>query len=82
MTPPIVIVYGDAGCVWCTKALDLLEELGVEYQYHSLSKSDSAKAFFLSEGHTTIPQTYDEAGELIGGYEQLKEYLDAVRRTA
>lgn len=55
-----VIVFGKDGCPYCEKAVALLEEKGVEFEYHTLK---------------TVPVIIMD-GEYIGGFTELEMILE------
>lgn len=61
-------------CPWCAKAKELLDVYGKDYVIYDIHTDDTAKEFFLEEGHTKVPQIYREE-VLIGGHDLLKEHL-------
>lgn len=74
-------VYGKQGCTFCEKAEDLLNQLGLEYEYKELGVDILAadfKRMFVENYNqvvTTVPQILHE-GDYVGGYTELKETLN------
>lgn len=68
-------VISSPKCKWCTKAMDLLESKGLDYEVKSVATRPWLKTLMASSGLTTVPQIFRPDGELIGGYEALKSYL-------
>lgn len=67
-------VLGRPNCPFCDKALELLKDR--EHVYHNIYETPFLVTLLKSAGLTTVPQIFDQAGYLIGGYEQLKEHLN------
>jgi glutaredoxin len=64
------VVLKQDNCIYCTKALKLLEDLGIEAEVIDISTAPQIKDFMKACGLTTVPQIYEE-GYLIGGYDDL-----------
>lgn len=72
----MIDIYGKPDCVWCKRALDLVVEKNVEYNYHSIG--DDIGIDFIIEnfpGVKTVPIIVVN-GMRIGGYDQLVSYLE------
>ena len=63
-------------CDFCTSAKNLLSENNHEYINVILDTSEKKKDFKKRTGLKTVPQIYTDSGHHIGGYEELKEYLN------
>lgn len=65
-----VIVYSSANCSYCTRAKQLLESKGIEYQEIRIDQDEKAREKMMAEGRRTVPQIFinDQA---IGGYDDL-----------
>jgi len=65
-----VIVYSSANCSYCTRAKQLLESKGIEYQEIRIDQDEKAREKMMVEGRRTVPQIFinDQA---IGGYDDL-----------
>jgi len=70
------IMYTQNGCKWCDKAKELLNSKGFEWEEINISANAIAKAEFIKEGFTKVPQIFDYKNELIGGYTELEKYFD------
>ena len=72
------VVVGTDRCEFCTKAKHLLREEGVGFTAYSLSSQSSKWLLTLIKqaGMTTVPQIWDNNGDYIGGYTELKEKLE------
>ena len=64
-------VYGDPHCAGCIKADTLLKARGIPYE-----KKSVMELLDVMPGARQIPQVFID-DEHIGGFEQLKERLDA-----
>jgi len=65
-------------CNFCDTAKALLKELNIPYtEYNIQSKSSKWVLSLLKRSSiTTVPQVFDSEGKHIGGYTELKEYLN------
>lgn len=70
-----IIVYTKETCGYCVQAKNLLNNLGLEYTEKKLSDFSSIESLIEDIGKNvkSMPQIKIN-GELIGGYNQLKEY--------
>jgi len=73
-----IVIYSKNNCQYCTKAKNLVKNLGLEYKELTLEKDFDYDAEKLIE-HVgkkvrTMPQIKIN-GELVGGYNQLVEYF-------
>ncbi|AUS02882.1 hypothetical protein NVP2275O_301 [Vibrio phage 2.275.O._10N.286.54.E11] len=76
-----VVIFGQPGCPFCTKAVDLAEKYKTErddfnYRYvdikaEGISKADLSKT--VGEEVTTVPQIFIDQTP-IGGYTQFEAY--------
>lgn len=69
-----ILVIGGAGCGYCVEAKRLLERKGKSFTYKDISE-DGVRTQLVSSGFRTIPQIWID-DEHIGGYNELKEYLN------
>lgn len=67
-------------CPWCTKACELLLEQGETYNVVELSKrpgfNSAMRTLAIKAGFTSVPQVFAPDGTYIGGYDELKAYLN------
>ena len=74
-----IVIYSKTNCVYCTKAKNLVKNLGLDYIEKSLEKdfgSDPSKMLEdIGKNVRQMPQIKID-GELIGGYNQLVEYFE------
>lgn len=76
------VVFGKAGCPYCKKAKDLLNEKGIAFEYRDVVKDSVAlytmipltKKHIGEKTPVTVPQIWLE-GEYIGGFDQLSEKI-------
>ena len=70
-----MIVYGKAGCTFCDKAVALLKEYEIGYEYIDLMEDEDALKMIKGSGYRTVPQIFTDNGTHIGGYTELVQYL-------
>ena len=74
-----ITIYSKNNCVYCTKAKNLVKNLGLEYTEKSLEKdfgSDPSKMLEdIGKNVSQLPQIKID-NELIGGYNQLVEHFE------
>jgi glutaredoxin len=68
-------------CNFCDQAKALLKGANLQYtEYNIQSKSSSWLLYLLKRSSiTTVPQIFSPSGSHIGGYTDLKEYLEHVQ---
>ena len=67
-------IYGTSTCPYCTRATQLLDERGIEYEYTSLDDNDDLRESLTSQyNHYSVPMIVDSAGEFLGGFKELSE---------
>ena len=71
-----ILVYSKNNCVYCDKAKLLLKNLGLNYTEKKFEDFASTEALYEEIGKNvrSMPQIKIN-GQLIGGYNQLVEYL-------
>lgn len=71
-----IILYSKKNCGYCVKAKNLLKNLGLEYTEKKFEDFSDVEKLFEDIGKSvkSMPQIKIN-GELIGGYNQLVEYL-------
>ena len=70
-----VTIYGSDGCGFCEKAVDLAEELCLDYTY--VDANDAMIEFSrLFPGAKTVPQILVDE-EWIGGYSDFEEVMES-----
>ena len=72
-----VVVWSRNLCPYCVKAKNLLEMKGIEYEERNVSAGVWTREQLLEAcpAARTVPQIVMD-GVLIGGYDQLEEYLN------
>lgn len=71
-------IYARPGCPWCDKAIQLLSDRGLSFEYVNIKENPEAHLSLLNNGLKTVPQIYEQgSGKIkhIGGYAQLSHYL-------
>lgn len=73
-------VYGMKNCSYCTKAKQLLEQHGIDYDYY-LKDEDFTTEIFVERfpGVKTLPYILVD-GNPIGGFDNLQLYLASVKK--
>lgn len=72
----MIEVYGKQNCNWCVKARELLNNKGINYKYYSVGEDVGITEITeMFPGVRTVPIIAVD-GKRIGGYEELKEYLE------
>lgn len=71
------IVWSKDYCPYCVNAKRLLDIKGISYEERNISKGQWTKQQLLeaAPGAKTVPQIFID-GNLIGGFDDLKEHLD------
>ena len=77
-------LFGKEGCPYCKKAKELLEEKGIDYEYHNVITSPRdmyemlarAMPHIPSKTPITVPQIWLD-GKYIGGSDKLEESLSS-----
>lgn len=68
-------------CPWGLRAMNLLQEKGIEFEDMRLTSSHEVNAFKAQHGITTTPQIFF-GDQRIGGYTELAAYFDVEPETA
>lgn len=77
-------IYGRDNCVWCDRAKETLDKLKLPYKYFNIEKDKKSLMEFkwAFSGARSVPQILiltpndgDHQYEVIGGYEDLLEWL-------
>jgi glutaredoxin 3 len=72
----MIEVYGRPNCNWCVKAKELLNSKGINYRYNTVGEDIGINEITeMFPGVRTVPIIAVD-GKRIGGYEELKEYLE------
>lgn len=67
-------IYGTENCVWCDRAVELVDKLGEGYQYVDVGEDPKAQQMFRDNSFRTVPQVF--LGDThIGGFEALRKTL-------
>ena len=72
-----ITIYSKNNCVYCTKAKNLVKNLGLDYTEKRLEEFESVEKMLEDIGKNVrqMPQIKID-DELIGGYNQLVEYFE------
>lgn len=72
-----VIISRDQ-CNFCDTAKELMKVHGINYVEYNIQSTSSQWLLHLLKRSsiTTVPQIFNSAGSHIGGYTELKEYLE------
>lgn len=69
-------VISRPNCSWCDKAMDLLYEVGINYEKVDMTMEPWVRTLILKTDITTVPQVFDHNGVHIGGYEELAMHIN------
>ena len=74
----MIEIYGTDRCVFCDKAKNLLEMYNKEYTYIDVTETEDMTAAFFKKfpDVRTVPQLALSDGFHIGGYTELKKWLN------
>ena len=74
----MIEIYGTDSCVFCDKAKNLLEMYNKEYTYIDVTETEDITAAFFKKfpDVRTVPQLALSDGFHIGGYTELKKWLN------
>ena len=72
-----IVIYSKNNCVYCTKAKNLVKNLGLDYTEKMMESFESVDKMLEDIGKQVrqMPQIKID-GEIIGGYNQLVEYFE------
>ena len=70
------VVVGNIGCIYCDMAKELIKETNSTFSYFGIDQELWVRDLFKRCGIKTVPQIWTEEGRYIGGFTELKEYLD------
>lgn len=66
-------------CQWCDMAKALLDEKGLPYKTYNIGAPETPFRSFIRETARTAPQIWEcDLFGYIGGYDDLKAYLDTL----
>ena len=71
-------IYGTSNCIFCDKAKDLLGEYNLDYAFIDITETEDTTAAFFKKfpDVRTVPQLALSDGFHIGGYTELKKWLN------
>jgi len=68
----MVKIFSKDGCPYCDKAKMLLDNYEIDYVVENVTHNKESLAFIKGNGHTTVPQIYNNSDILVeGGYDGL-----------
>ena len=70
------IIIAQNNCVFCDRATELLRSRSLHYTYYNLSDNPWLHTLIKSANHRTVPIIFNSEGKHIGGYTELKEYIN------
>ena len=72
-----IVIYSKNNCVYCTKAKNLVKNLGLDYEEKMMESFESVDKMLEDIGKQVrqMPQIKID-DELIGGYNQLVEFFE------
>jgi glutaredoxin 1 len=72
----VITVYGKEGCPYCTRAVNLLEQKEIPYQYFSVGETIGITEFKeMFPTVKTVPYIINNSN-VIGGFSELQQYLE------
>ncbi len=74
--PHDVVLFTRAGCPFCARAKGMLRERGMDFEEIEIGDAVSVRAVRAATGADSVPQVFID-GQLIGGSDQLSEWLSA-----
>ena len=72
----MIKIYSTAFCAFCTKAKELLDEMGIQYEDINIYEDADAMEVMREMEFTTVPQILIE-DMWVGGYVELAEMQEA-----
>ena len=69
------VIVGRSDCMYCSRAVGLIRDKGGVVSYYSINDSKWVLDLFKKSGIKTVPQIWDQEGNHIGGYTELKTLL-------
>ena len=77
----MITLFTKQGCVYCTRAIDLLNRENVTYQVFDMTNDEKGVQELLAKpevkqyNHRTFPFVFDD-GKFLGGYTELYEAFE------
>lgn len=69
-----LIIYGyPSGCPACDQAKDVLEVLGLPYEFRPVERHSALRKRLLDLGADTLPSIYTASGAPLGGASELRK---------
>lgn len=82
MEETVYTIYTKDNCIWCVRAKQLMNELGLHYKELKLGVDytrEELKNRLPPNRPLTVPQIYAMDNH-IGGYEDFKEYIESLTK--
>lgn len=73
------IVYSRTVCPYCTQAKALLDANGFKYTEINIDTNAAGRDLLVEQGLRSVPQIF-KGGELIGGFDKLKVWINERNR--
>jgi len=74
-SPKNVTIFTRPGCPFCARAKGLLKDSGMDYDELVLNENFNESTIRAVSGQTSVPQIFID-GELVGGSDDLEQYLN------
>ena len=72
-------IYGLKWCIFCLRAINFMQEKGLEFHYYPMDKQKKVLEYLKQEhGHETVPIIVENINGdevLIGGYDDLVKHI-------
>ena len=72
-------IYGLKWCIFCLRAINFMQEKGLEFHYYPMDNQERVLNFLKEEySHKTVPiiiNNVDGEEVLVGGYDDLVEHI-------
>ncbi|MBW2965292.1 glutaredoxin [Candidatus Woesearchaeota archaeon] len=72
-------VYTKTYCPYCSRAKQMLESAGIEYEEIQLKTPEEFDALKKRTGHMTVPQVFID-DKFIGGSDDLEKWLEKEKK--
>ena len=70
----MITVYSKNVCPFCDQAKALLNSKNIEYKIVNIEEDAEGRNFLMTQGLRSVPQVFED-GELIGGFDKLKDWV-------
>ena len=69
-------IYTGDKCNYCKHAKTLLNKQNIPFAEHNINMNKQDKDWLIDQGYKSVPQIWNHRGEHIGGFDQLKVYME------